>query len=658
MENSESKELQSLHNFLMIFVYVLVLIDIMIFTPFFNSERSSFVIEKLSRIAIYQNIFYAKLFTMFMLIISCIGTKARKKLDLDPVKHIALPIFIGFVIFFGSAFIVGTKGIKLQLTDYVYIGMSFIGCILMNMGFDNISKSIKHSLMKDRFNIENESFEQSKEKVNTEYSVNIPMSFYHKGKRQKGWINIGNPFKGTLLIGTPGSGKTFSVINSFIKQLAMKGFSLCVYDFKFPDLGRIAYYNFHKAKKVGALPQNAAFHVINFNNVEYSRRVNPLRKEYITILADAIETAEALIQALESGKSSEGGGGAEKFFTQSAVNFLASIIYFFSRYEEGKYSDLPHVLAFLNKSYAEIFDVLFTNSELRSLLSPFQTAYNNKAFDQLEGQIGTLKVQISRLATKESFWVFIEDPNNKIDLKISSNTNPSYFIIANSPETQNINSALNALILNRLVRQMNSKGNRPSSIIVDELPTLYFHKIANLLSTARSNKVAVLLGLQEIPQLRVAYGKNGADEICSVCGNVLSGSARNKETLDWLEKLFGKVKQIKENLSIDRNRTTISINENMDFMIPASKIANLQTGELVGQIALDYGMSDDENFVTTAFNCRTELDLKAIEAEEKQYTDCPKYYEFKSIESREKILMANYDKVYEEIDELIDDITG
>lgn len=657
MENSESKELQSLHNFLMIFVYVLVLIDIIVFTPFFSNERLGFVIEKLSKIGIYQNVFYTKLFTMFMLIISCIGTKARKKLDLDPVKHIAMPIFIGFIVFFGSAFVMGTKGMRIQAIDYIYIGMSFVGCLLMNMGFDNISKAIKHNLMKDRFNIENESFEQSKEKVDTEFSVNIPMSYYYKKRRQKGWINLVNPFRGTLLIGTPGSGKSFSVVNTFIRQLAMKGFSLCVYDFKFPGLGKIAYYNFHKAKNAGVLPQNAEFHVINFNNVEYSRRVNPLRKEYITILADAIETAEALIHALESGKSSEG-GGADKFFTQSAVNFLASIIYFFSRYKNGIYSDLPHVLAFLNKSYAEIFDVLFSNSELRSLLSPFQSAYNNKAFDQLEGQIGTLKVQISRLATKESFWVFIEDPKKKIDLKISSNTNPSYFIIANSSETQNINSALNALVLNRLVRQMNSKGNRPSSIIVDELPTLYFHKIANLLSTARSNKVAVLLGLQEIPQLRVSYSKNGADEICSVCGNVISGSARNKETLDWLEKLFGKVKQVKENLSIDRNRTTISINENMDFMIPASKIANLQTGELVGQIAFDYGMSDDENFVTTAFNCRTEFDLKAIEKEEQQYVDCPKYYKFESIESREKILMSNYDKVYAEIDDLIDEITG
>ena len=649
--DNESKELQGLYDFLRTFVYFLVIMEIAMFVEFGQSEgRFAFLFEKLRRIVIYQNIVYCKLFTLLMLLVSSIGTKARKKLDLNPIKHIVIPICLGFVIFFGSIFL-RTNGKGLTALDYGYIAMTFLGCVLMHVGFDSISKSIKNNLMKDRFNIENESFEQTNKLVNTDFSVNIPMSFYYKGKRRSGWINIVNPFRGTLLIGTPGSGKSFSVVNTYIRQLAMKGFTLCVYDFKFPDLGKIAYFYYRKAKAHGILSDKALFHIINFTDVEYSRRVNPLSKKYIRSLADAVETSEALVEALEKGKG-ESTGGADRFFTQSAVNFLAAIIYFFANYQEGRYSDLPHVLSFLNRSYSEVFNVLFTNPELSSLLSPFRTAYENRAFDQLEGQIGTLKVQISRLATKESFWVFTEDPHKPVDLKISAPDHPSYLILANSPETQNINSALNALILNRLVRQVNTRGNLPSAIIVDELPTLYFHRIANLMSTARSNKVAVLLGLQEIPQLRVNYGKTGADEICAICGNVLSGSARNKETLDWLEKLFGKVKQVKENLSIDRNRTTVSINENMDFMIPASKIANLQTGELVGQIALDFGMSG-EDFKSTAYNCRTEFDLKAIEQEEKQYTECPKYYQFKSAESKEKILMANYNRIASEIDHLI-----
>ena len=259
----------------------------------------------------------------------------------------------------------------------------------------------------------------------------------------------------------------------------------------------------------GVLPKKAKFNVVNFANVEKSIRLNPIKSEYINTLAAAGETAQALIEALKKGANSEGGGN-EQFFTQSAVNFVASVLYFFSKYENGKYSDLPHVISFMNSSYEDIFTVLYTNQELHSLLSPFRTAFVNKAFEQLEGQIGTAKVQISRLATKESFWVLTEENGcEPINLKISDTENPSYLVIANSPETQEMNSALNALMLNRLVRLINSKGNRPSAIIIDELPTLYFYKIANLLSTARSNKVAVVLALQELPQLKAAYGRNG-----------------------------------------------------------------------------------------------------------------------------------------------------
>ena len=341
-------------------------------------------------------------------------------------------------------------------------------------------------------------------------------------------------------------------------------------------------------------------------------------------------------------------GGNAEFFKTSAVNFLAACIYFFSRYENGKYSDLPHVLSFINQPYTDIFQTLFSNPELQSLLSPFKTAFDNQAFDQLEGQIGSLKVQISRLATKESYWVFSGDDFN---LKVSDPNDPSYLIIANNPKTQAMNSALNALIINRLTRLVNTKGNLPTSIIVDEAPTLYFYQIANLLSTARSNKVSVLLGLQEIPQLEEQYGKATAKTVTSVIGNVISGSARAKETLEWLQTIFGKVKQKREGLTINENKTSLNINENMDYLIPASKIATLPAGSLVGQIALDFGQGD--NFPTTMYHCATNLDLKAIEAEEKKYVDLPKFYNFGTAEEREKVLTANFFKINEEVKQII-----
>ena len=642
----ESKELKKLYNITQALIYIMLVVEVFIFVSFPFSEELAPLLTRIISIPIYDNIFYSKLFIFLLIIVTSVGTKAKKDIEFNPFKHITLPLAFGFVMFFGSGLLIKQQN-SLDYTDpwnILYIILSVIGAVLINIALDNISKHLKSNFMKDRFNLENESFEQTQKKIENEYSINIPMKYFWKRKIWKGWINLVNPFRGTLLIGTPGSGKSFSIVNSFIRQHSAKKFALVVYDFKYPDLAKIAYYHYLLNKKSGLI-SDYKFNVVNFSDVEFSKRINPLKREYIEVLADATETSEALYESLQKGDRVAGNA---EFFKTSAVNFLAACIYFFSRHAEGKYSDLPHVLAFINRSYEEIFKVLFSNPELQSLLSPFKTAYDNKAFDQLEGQIGSLKVQISRLATKESFWVFSGDD---FDLKVSDPQNPSYLIIANNPKTQSMNSALNALIINRLTRLVNTKGNYPCSIIVDESPTLYFHQIANLLSTARSNKVSVLLGLQEIPQLEEQYGRSIAKTITSVIGNVVSGSARAKETLDWLQTLFGKVKQRKEGVTIRKNETTININEQMDFLIPASKISGLPAGSLVGQVALDFGQENE--FVSNIYHCTTDLDLKSIEKEERNYVNLPKFYNFGTPSEREERLQENFIKVYGEVDEIV-----
>lgn len=630
----ESKELQKLYGFMQAFIYITVCIEILLFVHFPFSEQIMPLLSKMAKIPIYSNILYSKLFTFFIIMVTCIGTRSKKDLELDPTKQIIFPLIFGFIMFFGSICFLFFKEkgeTSLEWYNIAYIILSIIGATLINSALDNISKRIKSNFMKDRFNIENESFEQSKDKVETEFSVNIPMKFFYNRKWHNGWLNICNCFRGTFVIGTPGSGKSFSVINSFIRQHSAKGFAEVVYDFKFPELAKIAYYNYQKNKQLGKIPSNFKFNVINFSDIEYSRRINPLKREYIEILADATETAEALYESLQKGD--KGSGGNSDFFKTSAVNLLAASIYFWSRYENGKYSDLPHVLAFLNQEYDVLFKVLFSEPELKSLVSPFEAAYKSGAVDQLEGQMASLKVQLSRLATKESFWVF---SGNDFNLKVSDKKDPSYLIIANNPKTQSMNSALNALIINRLTRLVNTKGNYPTSIIVDECPTLYFYQLATLLSTARSNKVSICLGLQELPQLEEQYGKATAKTITSIIGNTLSGQAKAPETLDWLQKLFGKVKQVKEGVTIRRNETTINMNEQMDFVIPASKISSLQAGTLVGQVALDFGQED--NFPTAMYHCKTNLDLKKIKKEEEVYKELPKVYNFGTADNREKLL--------------------
>ena len=646
----ESKELQKLYGFMQAFIYITVCIEILLFVHFPFSEQIMPLLSKMAKIPIYSNILYSKLFTFFIIMVTCIGTRSKKDLELDPTKQIIFPLIFGFIMFFGSICFLFFKEkgeTNLEWHNIAYIILSIIGATLINSALDNISKRIKSNFMKDRFNIENESFEQSKDKVETEFSVNIPMKFFYNRKWHNGWLNICNCFRGTFVIGTPGSGKSFSVINSFIRQHSAKGFAEVVYDFKFPELAKIAYYNYQKNKQLGKIPSNFKFNVINFSDIEYSRRINPLKREYIEILADATETAEALYESLQKGD--KGSGGNSDFFKTSAVNLLAASIYFWSRYENGKYSDLPHVLAFLNQEYDVLFKVLFSEPELKSLVSPFEAAYKSGAVDQLEGQMASLKVQLSRLATKESFWVF---SGNDFNLKVSDKKVPSYLIIANNPKTQSMNSALNALIINRLTRLVNTKGNYPTSIIVDECPTLYFYQLATLLSTARSNKVSICLGLQELPQLEEQYGKATAKTITSIIGNTLSGQAKAPETLDWLQKLFGKVKQVKEGVTIRRNETTINMNEQMDFVIPASKISSLQAGTLVGQVALDFGQED--NFPTAMYHCKTNLDLKKIKKEEEAYKELPKVYNFGTADNREKLLQKNFKRIYDEVETVIE----
>lgn len=646
----ESKELQKLYGFMQAFIYITVCIEILLFVHFPFSEQIMPLLSKMAKIPIYSNILYSKLFTFFIIMVTCIGTRSKKDLELDPTKQIIFPLIFGFIMFFGSIcflFFKEKEETSLEWYNIAYIILSIIGATLINSALDNISKRIKSNFMKDRFNIENESFEQSKDKVETEFSVNIPMKFFYNRKWHNGWLNICNCFRGTFVIGTPGSGKSFSVINSFIRQHSAKGFAEVVYDFKFPELAKIAYYNYQRNKQLGKIPSNFKFNVINFSDIEYSRRINPLKREYIEILADATETAEALYESLQKGD--KGSGGNSDFFKTSAVNLLAASIYFWSRYENGKYSDLPHVLAFLNQEYDVLFKVLFSEPELKSLVSPFEAAYKSGAVDQLEGQMASLKVQLSRLATKESFWVF---SGNDFNLKVSDKKDPSYLIIANNPKTQSMNSALNALIINRLTRLVNTKGNYPTSIIVDECPTLYFYQLATLLSTARSNKVSICLGLQELPQLEEQYGKATAKTITSIIGNTLSGQAKAPETLDWLQKLFGKVKQVKEGVTIRRNETTINMNEQMDFVIPASKISSLQAGTLVGQVALDFGQED--NFPTAMYHCKTNLDLKKIKKEEEAYKELPKVYNFGTADNREKLLQKNFKRIYDEVETVIE----
>ena len=661
MSMQEQQNQIKIYDFFQKMVYGVVTLDCL--TLFFVNAKVpviSNILQSFSKMGVFYPPINAKLTTLVLIALVAIGTKAKKKRDLNPTKEIFVPIAIGLIMIILSL-VLATGAADTSLPTPIpyfntyqigYMILSYAGAMITQKGADSISKLMQTKMDKDRWNTEEESFDQNRELVETPTSVNIPYKFRYKKQTHQGWMNI-DPFRGTMVIGVPGSGKTWGVINPAIRQLIGKGFCLCIYDFKFPSLGEIAYYH-HLLKKKNDPNYKHKFHVVNLDQVEYSRRVNPFKKEYINTLAQAQEMAESMVTALQKGGGS-GGGGSEAFFTQSAVNFLASTIYYFGTYEDGKYSDLPHILSFMNRSYQEIFDTLFTNEELVSLMSPFRSAYENKAFDQLEGQVGTVKIFLSRLATKESFWVFSGD---EVQLKISDRTDPSILILASNPRTQDINSALYSAVLNRVISQINDKGNLYSGLIADEFPTIYIHKVDNLVATARSNEVAVMLGLQEQPQLRQFYKKEVAETISAIMGNILSGAVRDKGTLDWLEKMFGKIKQKSYSESISNQGSNITISEKMDVMIPAGKIAGLRTGEMAGMV-VQGNNNATEDFKTSAIFGKINLDIKAIKEEENNYVKMPVYYSFKDSagnDRKNEILMANFRRINKEVEMMINEI--
>lgn len=640
----ETREQTKLYTVFWIISFLVVTFDIAYHGSLFSNENSMGfkVLNVLSNIPFFKTVVLTKLSSLVMLTLIGIGTTSNKFIDVKRGRQIVFPILLGLGLMFVSVWYIYVQigfikptsipffdNLRLLNTyQILYVLTTFFGAVIYIIGISNITKIVKSNFDDDTWNYEGESFMQETRKLETPTSINIPMKFRYKKKHLNGWINI-NPFRGILVIGTPGSGKTFGIINPIIRQMIDKGFSLCIYDYKYPDLGKIAYYKY--LQKYGKKNNsNYNFKVLNLDDIQQSVRVNPLAPKYIKTLADALETAGCIVESIQKVESES---GAAVFFKESAVNLLACTIYFLAKFEDGKYSDLPHVISLVTSDYDTIFDCLFDNKELHELLSPFYSTYINKAYEQLEGQVGTLRILLSKNATKEAYFVFSKDDFN---LKLSNSENPTILLLASSPNTQSVNSVFYSLVISRISKLVNTKGNTPFGFVVDELPTIFFHKIEELLATARSNNVSVVLGLQEIPQFKLAYGKTKSENITSIFGNVLSGSVRSTETLNWLERLFGKKKQVNESLNINKKNASITYSERLESVIPQGKIATLDTGEMVGVIVKDIEKDFKVNKdVPSIVNCKINLSMDEIIKEENNYRTIPPSFKFSEATNEE-----------------------
>ena len=590
---------------------------------------------------LFSSLLWTKLFAVLFIGLSCLGTRGVKDEKIT-WRNIIILLVVGFISFLLNWMLLAIP----KVGAILYISSLAIGYICLLMGGTWMSRLLKNNLMDDVFNVENESFMQETRLMENEYSVNLPTRFYYQKKWNNGWINVVNPFRATIVLGTPGSGKSYAVVNNFIKQQIEKSFAMYIYDYKFPDLSEIAYN--HLLKYADRYEVKPTFYVINFDDPRRSHRCNPINPNFMTDISDAYESAYTIMLNLNRSWIQKQGD----FFVESPIILLAAIIWYLKIYDNGRYCTFPHAIEFLNRPYAQIFPILTSYPELENYLSPFMDAWESNAQDQLQGQIASAKIPLSRMISPALYWVMTGDD---FSLDINNPKEPKILVVGNNPDRQNIYSAALGLYNSRIVKLINKKKQLKSSVIIDELPTIYFRGLDNLIATARSNKVAVCLGFQDFSQLTRDYGDKESKVIQNTVGNIFSGQVVG-ETAKNLSERFGKVLQKRQSMTINRNDKSTSISTQMDSLIPASKISNLTQGMFVGAVSDNF----DERIEQKIFHAEIVVDSAKVSAEMKAYKKIPVIAEFTDNDGNDilrETIESNYRRVKQEIIALVESET-
>lgn len=591
---------------------------------------------------LFHSILYTKLFSLLLLALSCLGTKGVKAEKMS-WNRIWTVLAVGFFLFFLNWWIL-LLPISYLGNATLYIFTMTAGYICLLMGGLWMSRLLKHNLMEDVFNNENESFMQETKLMENEYSVNLPTRFYYKKKWQRGWINVVNPFRATIVLGTPGSGKSFAVVNNYIKQQIEKGYSMYIYDFKFPDLSTIAYN--HMMNHQNGYKVKPQFYVINFDDPRRSHRCNPIHPDFMSDISDAYESAYTIMLNLNKTWVQKQGD----FFVESPIILFAAIIWYLRIYKNGKYCTFPHAIELLNRRYEDVFPILTSYPELENYLSPFMDAWQGGAMEQLAGQIASAKIPLSRMISPQLYWVMSA---SEFTLDINNPEEPKILCVGNNPDRQNIYGAALGLYNSRIVKLINKKGQLKSSVIIDELPTIYFKGLDNLIATARSNKVAVCLGFQDFSQLVRDYGDKEAKVVINTVGNIFSGQVVG-ETAKTLSERFGKVLQKRQSISINRQDVSTSINTQMDSLIPPSKISGLTQGMFVGSVSDNF----TERIEQKIFHAEIVVDTDKVKREESHYQPIPIINDFKDADGNDCMKQAiqnNYNQIKEDVKLIVKD---
>lgn len=472
----------------------------------------------------------------------------------------------------------------------------YAGLFVTNYGYSLLMRSIWTNDEPD----DDIGFDQTRRLIETKDSINIPYVFWYKGKKHKGYINCINPFRASMVLGSPGSGKSFAFYNAFIEQTLRKGYTMFLYDYKFPDLTErviteIAYQAQTEKlwKKMKVKPH---LYIINFDDPIKSNRCNPIHHTYITDPADTTEIADLVFKNINKGSDGKG----FDFFNESAKLYLDALVWFLANYDpdalydndgnitgsttdyrnKGIYCTFPHVIELMAYNYQKTFQILQFTKGLEAKISPFANALEGQAMEQLQGQIASAQIPMGKFVSPALYWVMTGDD---FTLDINNPQDPKIVCMGNNPDRQTIYGTTLALYTSRMFKLINHKKKLKSVVLLDELPTVFIKGLDNLIATARSNKVAIVLGAQDKSQLKRDYGDKEAEVIMSTVGNVFSGSVEGR-TAEDLAKSFGKEFRMRVSQSLGEESNSRSISYQQEDILPASKIMDMSQGTFCGWV--------------------------------------------------------------------------
>lgn len=565
------------------------------------------IVKNISSTGLLNDIYVSKIWALTLLVVSLVGARGKKTENIS-LKTILCMIVLGILVFLFGHYVF-LLDLDVVPSAIIYIGITSLGYVLALSGGTLLSRIIRVNLTGDIFNTDNESFPQEERLLENEYSINLPASYILKGKRRRSWINIINPFRSLLVIGTPGAGKSYFVVRHIITQHIRKGFTMFIYDFKFDDLSRIAYNTLLNHGDEYKVKPN--FYVINFDELSRTHRCNPLDPATMLDITDATESSRTIMLGLNRDWIKKQGD----FFVESPINFVTAIIWYLRKYEDGKYCTLPHVIELMQLDYPRLFKLLRQEPEIDVLINPFESAFKNNAMEQLEGQVASAKIGMARLSSPQLYYVL---SGNDFTLDINNPGEPKIVCMGNNPQKQQIYGAVLSLYISRVIKLVNKKRRLKCSLVFDEFPTIYFNGIDGLIATARANKVATSLAVQDYSQLKKDYGRDQAEVIMNIVGNVIAGQVVG-ETAKLLSERFGRIVQERSSISVNTSDTSVSRSTQLDSAIPPSKIAALSSGEFVGTVSDD----PDQKIELKMFHCDILNDHRAIAREESRYNEIP-----------------------------------